>query len=81
MDQMLAQCAALFKVSTKVVKGLSDFCVFVLSVSVLSPSVISMINYKVLDMKWTAMVFALDTVFQLFQIIFSLGEMPLYSRL
>lgn len=37
MDQMFAQCAAPFKVSAKVVWGLSDLCVFVLSVYALLP--------------------------------------------
>lgn len=37
MDQMFAQCAAPFKVSTKVVWGLSDLRLFVLSVCALLP--------------------------------------------
>lgn len=37
MDQMFAQCAAPFKVSTKVVWGLSDLRLFVLSACALLP--------------------------------------------
>lgn len=56
MDQMFAQCAALFKVSTKVVKGLSDFCVFVLLVGVLLPFEVCTMKYMILNVTQTTRV-------------------------